>query len=95
MLAVVALAVTAGAQGFRTLEAYEGAKFPTGAGVWTSLFDPYGPDSPTDGFNWGPVLDVDGDGKEDVSDLGRVPGCCLLRTGRTGPASEASRNAGT
>ncbi len=74
MLVVAALAVTAGAQGFRTLEAYEGAKFPTSAGVWTSLFDPYGPDSPTDGFNWGPVLDVDGDRLADVSDLSLNPG---------------------
>ena len=73
MLVVAVLAVTAGAQGFRTLEAYEGAKFPTSAGVWTSLFDPYGLDSPTDGFNWGPVLDVNGDRLADVSNLRSYP----------------------
>lgn len=73
MLVFAGSSVSAGAQGFRTLEAYDGAKFPTSAGVWTSLFDPYGDPNPTAGFNWGPVLDVDGDRLADVSDLLQIP----------------------
>lgn len=74
MLVIAAAVGSAAAQGFRTLEAYEGVKFPTSAGVWASLYDPYGLPNPTSGHNWGPVLDVDGDRLADVSELSANPG---------------------